>query len=138
MADSFDRRHASQFSVCFSLAQRDPMWLIFCGVMLTCANNWMSFAFHAYQAELFPTRIRAQAVGFVYSWSRLSAIFTSLMIGFFLRNFGVPAFLVHRSFHGVVIFHRHFRPAHPGLGAGRYFALKRSRCTARFVARSPL
>jgi putative MFS transporter len=50
----------------------------------------MSFAFHAYQSELFPTRVRAQAVGFVYSWSRLSAIFSSFLIGFFLRDFGVP------------------------------------------------
>ena len=69
--------------------QRDPGWLIVLGVMLTCSNNWMSVAFHAYQAELFPTRVRAQAVGFVYSWSRFSAIFTSLMIGFFLERFGV-------------------------------------------------
>ncbi len=68
--------------------QTSPFWLIFLGVMLTCSNNWMSLAFHAYQAELFPTRIRARAVGFVYSWSRLSAIFTSFVIGFFLRDFG--------------------------------------------------
>jgi putative MFS transporter len=68
--------------------QRNPVWLIACGVMLTCSNNWMSFAFHAYQTELFPTRVRAQAVGFVYSWSRLSAIFGSFLIAFFLRNFG--------------------------------------------------
>ena len=69
--------------------QSNPLWLIACGVLLTCANNWMSFAFHAYQSELFPTRVRAQAVGFVYSWSRLSAIFSSFLIGFFLRDFGV-------------------------------------------------
>ena len=69
--------------------QSEPGWLIVLGVMLTCSNNWMSVAFHAYQAELFPTRVRAQAVGFVYSWSRFSAIFTSLMIGFFLERFGV-------------------------------------------------
>jgi putative MFS transporter len=49
----------------------------------------MSMAFHTYQSELFPTRVRAQAVGFVYSWSRLSAIFSSFLIGFFLRDFGV-------------------------------------------------
>jgi putative MFS transporter len=70
-------------------ALRDPAWLIACGVMLTCSNNWMSMAFHTYQSELFPTRVRAQAVGFVYSWSRLSAIFSSFLIGFFLRDFGV-------------------------------------------------
>ena len=65
------------------------MWLITFGVLLTCSNNWMSQAFHAYQPELFPTRVRAQAVGFVYSWSRLSAICSSFLIGFFLRDFGV-------------------------------------------------
>jgi putative MFS transporter len=76
------------FGVLFS-EQRNPVWLVACGVMLTCSNNCMSFAFHAYQSELFPTRVRAQAVGFVYSWSRLSAIFSSFLIGFFLRDFGV-------------------------------------------------
>jgi putative MFS transporter len=75
------------FGVLFA-RQRDPAWLVTCGVLLTCANNCMSIAFHAYQAELFPTRIRAQAVGFVYSWSRLSAIFTSFLIAFFLRHYG--------------------------------------------------
>jgi MFS transporter, putative metabolite:H+ symporter len=75
------------FGVLFA-RQRDAVWLITCGVLLTCANNCMSIAFHAYQAELFPTRIRAQAVGFVYSWSRLSAIFTSFLIAFFLRHYG--------------------------------------------------
>jgi len=70
-------------------SQREPGWLILLGVLLTCSNNWLSVAFHAYQAELFPTPVRAQAVGFVYSWSRFSAIFTSLMIGFFLYRFGV-------------------------------------------------
>jgi putative MFS transporter len=48
----------------------------------------MSFSFHAYQAELYPTRIRAQAVGFVYSWSRFSAIFSGFVIAFFLGHYG--------------------------------------------------
>lgn len=69
--------------------ERQAGWLILLGVLLTSANNWMSVAFHTYQAELFATPVRAQAVGFVYSWSRFSAIFTSLMIGFFLQHFGV-------------------------------------------------
>lgn len=62
--------------------------LILLGVLITTSNNLMSYAYHAYQAELFPTRVRARAVGFVYSFSRLSTVFTSLMIGFFLQNFG--------------------------------------------------
>jgi putative MFS transporter len=64
--------------------------LIFFGVLLTLANNILSFASHAYQAELYPTRIRALAVGFVYSWSRISVVFSSFVIGFVLNRFGVP------------------------------------------------
>ena len=62
--------------------------IILCGVMLTLSSNIMSFAFHAYQAELYPTRIRAVAVGFVYSFSRISAVFSAFLIAFFLREFG--------------------------------------------------
>lgn len=65
-----------------------PAILIALGVLITFSNNLLSYAYHAYQAELFPTRVRARAVGFVYSFSRLSTVFTSLMIGFFLINFG--------------------------------------------------
>ena len=64
--------------------------LIFFGVLLTLSNNILSFASHAYQAELYPTRIRALAVGFVYSWSRISVVFSSFVIGFVLDRFGVP------------------------------------------------
>ena len=96
IADKFERKWQivaaalciGVFGLLFS-RQRDASLLIVFGVLLTCSNNWMSMAFHAYQPELFPTRVRAQAVGFVYSWSRLSAIFTSFLIGFFLRDFGV-------------------------------------------------
>ena len=52
--------------------------LISLGVLITFSNNLLSYAYHAYQAELFPTRVRATAVGFVYSFSRLSTVFTSL------------------------------------------------------------
>jgi putative MFS transporter len=70
--------------------QTSPTGLITLGVLITLCNNWMSFSFHAYQAELYPTRIRAQAVGFVYSWSRLSAVFSGFMIAFFLSHYGTP------------------------------------------------
>jgi putative MFS transporter len=68
--------------------QTDAAIVIACGVLITLCNNWMSFSFHAYQAELYPTRIRAQAVGFVYSWSRFSAIFSGFIIAYFLGNYG--------------------------------------------------
>ena len=65
--------------------------VILFGVMVTLSNNWMSFSLHNYQGELFPTRIRARAVGFVYGWSRVSAAFAGLLIGFFLKAGGAPA-----------------------------------------------
>jgi MFS transporter, putative metabolite:H+ symporter len=64
--------------------------LIALGVLLTLSNNILSFSFHSYQAELYPTRIRAMAVGFVYSWSRLSAVFSAFAIASSLQWFGVP------------------------------------------------
>jgi len=64
------------------------------GVLLTLAGNIISFAYHTYQQELYPTAIRARAVGFVYSWSRLSAVFSSFVIAFTLRGFGVTGVFV--------------------------------------------
>ncbi len=75
-------------------AQRTIPGLIVCGVILTLANNILSFSFHAYQSELYPTRVRARAVGFVYSWSRLSAVFVSFLIAALLHLGGVPAVFV--------------------------------------------
>ena len=67
---------------------RESALIIAMGVGLTLAANIMSFSFHAYQQELFPTGIRAGAAGFVYSWSRLSVIFSSFIIAFILEKFG--------------------------------------------------
>jgi putative MFS transporter len=100
-ADGMDRKwqivwSASSIAVLGLLFARQTgaAGLVVFGVLLTCVNNWMSVAFHAYQPELFPTEVRAQAVGFVYSWSRFSAIFTSLMIGFLLNQFGATGVFV--------------------------------------------
>ncbi len=71
-----------------------PGWLIVVGVLWTLCANVMSYSFHNYQAELFPTRFRARAIGFVYSWSRVSAAFAGLAIGYLLATGGVPAVAV--------------------------------------------
>ncbi len=68
---------------------RAPLPLIVLGVLVTLSNNIMSFSFHAYQPELYPTRIRGRAVGFVYSFGRLAAVFGAFVIAFVLRRFGV-------------------------------------------------
>ncbi|CAN7644988.1 MFS transporter [Trinickia sp. LjRoot230] len=75
--------------VLFSQAS-EPALLIALGVLFTLAANVMSYAYHGYQAELFPTRVRARAVGFVYSWSRIAAAFAGLAIGILLHSYGVP------------------------------------------------
>lgn len=77
------------FGIGFAL-WRQPALIILSGALLTLCNNCFSANFHAYQSELFPTRIRATGVGFTYSWSRLSAAFTSLLIGALLV-YGVAA-----------------------------------------------
>jgi len=77
------------FGVLFGQMTLAPL-LIGLGILLTMSNNILSFSFHAYQAVLYPTRIRALAVGFVYSWSRLSVVFSAFVIAFVLDRFGVP------------------------------------------------
>jgi len=81
------------FGVLFA-RQMEAIPIILFGILITLANNWLSFSFHAYQAELYPTRIRAQAVGFVYSWSRFSVIFTSFIIAAVLKHYGVNGVFV--------------------------------------------
>jgi putative MFS transporter len=76
------------FGVLFGQLNVVPL-LIALGVLVTLSANVLSFSSHAYQAELYPTRIRALAVGFTYSWSRFSVIFSSFAIAFLLDRFGV-------------------------------------------------
>jgi putative MFS transporter len=60
------------------------------GILIILMNSLLGYCSHAYQSELFPTRMRARAVGFVYSWGRLSTAFTSLIIGFLFQRYGTP------------------------------------------------
>jgi MFS transporter, putative metabolite:H+ symporter len=101
VGDRFERKTvivvtASSIVVCgLSFSQMSSgLLLITMGVLLTLASNIMSYSFHAYQTELFPTSIRASAVGFVYSWSRFSAIFTSFLIAGILKKFGTTGVFV--------------------------------------------
>lgn len=101
IADKFERKSvivvmAAANVVCgllFSQAS-GAVLLVSLGVCLTLAGNIISYSFHAYQTELFPTSIRATAVGFVYSWSRFSAIFTSFIIAGVLKEFGTTGVFV--------------------------------------------
>jgi MFS transporter, putative metabolite:H+ symporter len=74
----------------FAVSASAPL-LVLMGILFTLSANIMSYAYHGYQAELFPTRIRSRAIGFVYSWSRLAAAFSGLIVGSLLVTGGVPA-----------------------------------------------
>lgn len=100
-ADRFERKHviivmAGVNIVCgllFSQAS-STVAIIALGIALTLAGNTISYTYHTYQQELFPTGIRARAVGFVYSWSRFSAIWNAFLIAFMLQNFGVTGVFI--------------------------------------------
>jgi MFS transporter, putative metabolite:H+ symporter len=95
-ADRFERKWiicgAAAAIAVFGLAFAqftDPALLIASGVLVTGANMTLSYAYHAYQTEVFPTAIRARAAGLVYSMSRLSATFSGFIVAFMLREAGV-------------------------------------------------
>jgi MFS transporter, putative metabolite:H+ symporter len=77
--ERFERKHLivasaiamGALGVVFGFA-RVPWLIVGAGFLLTAASNVFSNSFHIYQAEIFPTRIRATAVGAAYSLSRLS------------------------------------------------------------------
>ncbi|WGD52699.1 MFS transporter [Bradyrhizobium sp. CB1650] len=95
-ADRFERRWiiagACVAIIVFGMAFAQltaPALLIICGVLLTACNTTMSYAYHAYQTEVFPTQIRARASGLVYSMSRLSATFSGFIVAYMLKEAGV-------------------------------------------------
>ncbi len=91
-ADKFERKWQlvgaavciGVFGVTFSYQSQMELLILF-GVLITLSNNVLSYSFHSYQTELFPTRVRARAVGFTYSFSRISTVFASFIIGYILN-----------------------------------------------------
>ena len=81
------------FGTLFALLN-NPVLLIICGFLITYSNAWLTFSYHAYQTEIFPTHIRARAVGFCYSFSRLSTVFSSILIGLILQYAGSQGVIV--------------------------------------------
>ncbi len=58
------------------------------GLSIAISNGLMSYAYHTYQSEIFPTAIRARAVGFVYSFSRISVVASGYTIAIVLDRAG--------------------------------------------------
>ena len=82
--------------------QSSGFGLVAMGLLLTLGNNLGGYAIHTYRSELFPTAIRARAIGFIYSLDRLFSTFNSFVIGFIFVHAGVTGVLAFIS--GVSIF----------------------------------
>jgi putative MFS transporter len=90
------------FGLLFS-RQSSAVMLITFGVLISASNNLLSYGYHAYQSELYPTRVRAKAIGFVYSFSRLSIVLSSFLIAFFLQRFGTIGVFAFIAFSMVIV-----------------------------------
>jgi putative MFS transporter len=75
------------FGILFA-QQSSELGLVAFGALIAFCNTVLAYSMHTYQSELYPTRIRARAVGFTYSWSRFSTVFVGFLIAYFLRNYG--------------------------------------------------
>lgn len=101
VADRWERKHqiigiglaAIALGLGFANSSSAVGW-IGCGIGLTFANAVLSFQSHAYQSEIFPTAVRARAVGFVYSFTRIGAAISGYVIAFLLDRGGVTSVFV--------------------------------------------
>jgi len=96
VADRFERKWlivgaAVVIGICGTLFSQLalPAAIVAVGILITLGGQLLSVSYHAYQTELFPTRIRSRAAGLVYSFSRIGAAFSGFLIAYFLKDFGV-------------------------------------------------
>ncbi|MCH6468970.1 MFS transporter [Sinomonas terrae] len=94
----FERKHLliasivalAASGVAFSVSGSDALIVVF-GFLTTLISNVFSNVYHIYQAEIFPTALRATAVGWTYSLSRLSSGALPFILLPVLDSFGAPA-----------------------------------------------
>jgi putative MFS transporter len=60
------------FGLLFATVENTALIVVF-GFLTTATSNVFSNVYHVYQAEIFPTDVRATAIGWTYSLSRLSS-----------------------------------------------------------------
>ena len=93
----FERKHVIMatvvvMAVCgmlFATATAPAMIVAF-GLLTTAASNTFSNTYHVYQAEIFPNDVRATAVGWTYSVSRLSSAALPFILIPVLNHYGAP------------------------------------------------
>jgi MFS transporter, putative metabolite:H+ symporter len=67
-----------------------PALIVVFGLLTTAASNMFSNFYHVYQAEIFPSDVRATAVGWTYSVSRLSSAVLPFILIPVLNHYGAP------------------------------------------------
>lgn len=95
-SDRFERKQLITVSGLFAIVMglsfaysTGPLgWIVF-GIGLATSNSVLSVNSHNYLSELFPTRIRARMVGFLYSFTRLTAAVSGYVIAYVLAEAGV-------------------------------------------------
>ena len=65
-----------------------PALIVVFGLLITASSNMFSNIYHVYQAEIFPSDVRATAVGWAYSVSRLSSAALPFLLLPLLDNYG--------------------------------------------------
>jgi putative MFS transporter len=71
--------------------QSSVVSIIVFGFLTTATSNVFSNVYHVYQAEIFPTTVRATAVGWTYSLSRLSSGAAPFVLIPILNHYGAGA-----------------------------------------------
>lgn len=71
--------------------QSSVVSIILFGFLTTATSNVFSNVYHVYQAEIFPTTVRATAVGWTYSLSRLSSGASPFVLIPILDRYGAGA-----------------------------------------------
>lgn len=94
----FERKHlvlagvaAMAFCGIAFAAVSGPVLIVAFGVLTTAAANVFSNIYHVYQAEIFPSDVRATAVGWTYSLSRLSSAALPFVLIPILDTYGATA-----------------------------------------------
>jgi MFS family permease len=78
------------FGLLFATVE-STVWIVAFGFLTTATSNVFSNVYHVYQAEIFPTDVRATAVGWTYSLSRLSSAVLPFVLIPVLDRYGASA-----------------------------------------------
>ncbi|MCV7418989.1 MFS transporter [Mycobacterium yunnanensis] len=78
------------FGLLFATVPQTVLIVVF-GFLTTATSNVFSNVYHVYQAEIFPTDVRATAVGLTYSLSRLSSAALPFVLIPVLDDYGATA-----------------------------------------------